>query len=88
MKEVVNVYLEKNIFNDVEKSRKTLPRSVFLEKLINENIDTVEPDADNIHCLVYINSNLYNKILEKTGGRKVSTYLEKVIRKGVIGNGI
>lgn len=88
MKEVCNVYLEKNLFDTVEAERKTLPRSVFLEKVIDENIDTVEPDADNIHCLVYINSGLYNKIIQKTQGKKVSTYLEKVIKMGVVGNGI
>lgn len=88
MKEVVNVYLEKNLFDTVEAERKTLSRSVFLEKVIDENIDTVEADGDNIHCLVYINPKLYKKILEKTQGRKVSTYLEKVIKMGVSANGL
>lgn len=86
MKECVNVYIEKGLFNSIESSRKTLSRSVFLEKVIDENIDSVEADGDNIHCLVYINPELYKKILEKTQGKKVSTYLEKVIGVGLNAN--
>lgn len=84
MKEHLNIYLEENIFKNVEIARKTLPRSVFLEKVIDENIDSVRPDSEIIHTCVYVNPELYNKILEKTQGRKISSYLEKVIKMGVI----
>lgn len=86
MKERINVYLEKKLYDSIESARKTLPRSVFLEKVIDENINTVEPDSEIIHTCVYINPELYTKILEKTQGRKISSYLEKVIKIGIAEN--
>lgn len=86
MKRKIDIYINKNLFKSTESSRKTLPRSVFLEKIIDENINTVEPDDDSVHTCVYINPELYKKILEKTQGRRVSSYLEKLIKMGVKGN--
>lgn len=84
MKNKIDIYIEKTLFDSIEVERKTLPRSAFLEKVIDENIDTVKPDnAETIHSCVYINNELYQKIIKKTGNRKIATFVDKIIKWGM-----
>ncbi|HEY3363180.1 MAG TPA: hypothetical protein VGK06_15520, partial [Methanosarcina sp.] len=77
---------DRDLFDAIEASRGLVSRSLFLEKMIQNNIDDVkkiEKYIDKIQVSLYLNEELYQKILERSDNQ--SRFIERIIKAGVEG---
>jgi SAM-dependent MidA family methyltransferase len=86
VKHKIITYLDRDLFDAIEASRGLVSRSLFLEKMIQNNIDDVkkiEKYIDKIQVSLYLNEELYQKILERSDNQ--SRFIERIIKAGVEG---
>jgi hypothetical protein len=80
------IYIDGNLFDSIEIARGFVPRSVFLENIIENGIDNAVKAEENIEKVavsVYLNSDLHKKVLSSCGNSKVSNFLKRIIITGL-----